>query len=146
LYLVAVLDVFSRRVVGWCMAAHLRTELVLSALEMALWTQRPAAGVIHHSDHGWQYTSIAFGTRCREAGVVPSLGSVGDCFDNAITESLFATLECELLDRQSFRTRTEARLAIFDYLETFYNRARRRSALAYQSPTEYEQMAASDAA
>jgi putative transposase len=146
LYLAVVLDVFSRRVVGWCRATHLRTELVLSALEMALWSRRPAPGVIHHSDHGCQYTSIAFGNRCREAGVIPSLGSVGDCYDNAITESFFATLECELLDRQSFRTRTEARLAIFDYLETFYNRTRRHSALDYQSPAEYERGAMTDAA
>lgn len=145
-YLAVVLDVFSRRVVGWAMAAHLRTELVLDALDMALFHRRPALGVIHHSDHGCQYTSLAFGTRCREAGVVPSLGSVGDCYDNAITESFFATLECELLDRQRFRTRADAKLAIFDYIETFYNRTRRHSALGYTAPAEYEQRAGSDAA
>jgi Integrase core domain len=98
-YLAVVLDAFSRRVIGWSMADNLRTELVLSALEMALWRRRPAAGVIHHYDHG-QYTSIAFGQRCREAGVAPSMGSVGDCYDNALAESFFATLECELLDRR----------------------------------------------
>jgi putative transposase len=141
LYLAVVLDVFSRRVVGWAMAAHLRTELVLAALDMALWHRRPEPGVIHHSDHGCQYTSVAFGTRCREAGVVPSLGSVGDCFDNAMTESFFATLECELLDRQQFRTRSEARLAVFDYIETFYNRTRRHSALGHCSPAEFERLA-----
>jgi putative transposase len=138
LYLAVVLDAFSRRVVGWCMADHLRTELVLSALEMALWNRRPGPGLIHHSDHGCQYTSISFGHRCREAGIAPSMGSVGDCYDNALAESFFATLECELLDRQRFRTKTEARLAIFDYIETFYNRERRHSALDYRSPAAYE--------
>lgn len=138
LYLAVVLDVFSRRIVGWAMADHLRTELVLSALDMALWNRRPDPGVIHHSDHGCQYTSIAFGSRCEEAGVVPSLGSRGDCFDNAVTESFFATLECELLDRHPFRTRTQARTAIFDYLEGFYNTHRRHSALGYLSPAEFE--------
>jgi putative transposase len=138
LYLAVVLDVFSRRIVGWAMADHLRTELVLSALEMALWNRRPAAGVIHHSDHGCQYTSIAFGNRCQEAGVVPSLGSRGDCFDTAVTESFFASLECELLDRHIFRTRSQARTAIFDYLEAFYNTHRRHSALGYLSPAEFE--------
>jgi putative transposase len=97
LYLAVVLDTFSRRIVGWAMATHLRTELVLQALNLALWQRRPAT-VIHHSDQGSQYTSIAFGQRCREAGLRLSMGSVGDCFDNAMCESLFATLECELLD------------------------------------------------
>jgi putative transposase len=138
LYLAVVLDVFSRRIVGWAMADHLRTELVLSALEMALWNRRPAPGVIHHSDHGCQYTSIAFGNRCQEAGVVPSLGSRGDCFDNAITESWFASLECELLDRSTFRTHSQARTAIFEYIEAFYNTHRRHSALGYLSPAEFE--------
>jgi putative transposase len=146
LYLAVVLDVFSRRIVGWAMADHLRTELVLAALDMALWTRRPAPGVIHHSDHGCQYTSIAFGRRCQEAGVVPSLGSRGDCFDNAITESFLATLECELLDRQVFRTRTRARTAIFDYIEGFYNTHRRHSALGYRSPAEFERSAREETA
>lgn len=116
LYLSVVLDAFSRRVVGWSMAAHLRTELVLAALEMAL-SQRRAKDVIHHSDQGSQYTSIAFGARCRVAGVRPSMGSVGDCYDNAMCESFFATLECELLDRERFATRAEARMAVFSFLE-----------------------------
>ncbi|GAC1528953.1 MAG: hypothetical protein NVS2B16_36500 [Chloroflexota bacterium] len=146
LYLAIVLDVFSRRVVGWAMADHLRTELVLSALEMALWNRRPDPGVIHHSDHGSQYTSIAFGARCQEVGVVPSLGSRGDCFDNAVTESFFATLECELLDRQVFRTRTQARTATFDYIEGFYNTHRRHSALGYLSPAEFERQCATEQA
>ena len=146
LYVAVVLDVFSRRIVGWAMGDHLRTELVLGALDMALWTRRPAPGVIHHSDHGSQYTSIAFGNRCREAGVVPSLGSCGDCYDNAITESFFATLECELLDRTVFRTRTQARTAIFDYIEGFYNTHRRHSALGYRSPVAFERAAMNESA
>ena len=110
LYLAIVLDVFSRRVVGWAMAEHLRTVLVLEALEMAMAQRRPAA-VIHHSDQGCQYTSLAFGARCRDGGVAPSMGSVGDCFDNAMAESFFATLECELLDRTTLSTHAEARTA-----------------------------------
>lgn len=137
LYLAVVLDAFSRRVVGWAMANHLRTELVLDALNMALWRRRPE-GVIHHSDQGCQYTSIAFGSRCREAGVRPSMGSVGDCFDNAMCESFFATLECELLDRTRFRTQAEARPAIFDFIEGWYNTHRRHSGLDYLSPIDYE--------
>jgi putative transposase len=137
LYLAVVLDVFSRRIVGWAMETHLRTELVLEALELALWQRRPAA-VIHHSDQGSQYTSIQFGARCREAGVRPSMGSVGDCFDNAMCESFFATLECELLARRRFKTQTEARLAVFEFIEGWYNPHRRHSALDYLSPVSYE--------
>jgi len=137
LYLSVVLDVWSRRVVGWSMAPHLRTELVLEALEMAI-RQRQPMDVIHHSDHGCQYTSIAFGKRCDEAGVRPSMGSVGDCFDNALCESFFATLECELLDRRTLRTRAQARLEVFEYIEGWYNTHRRHSALQYSSPLEYE--------
>lgn len=140
LYLAVVLDVWSRRIVGWAMAAHLRTELVLEALEMAL-RQRCPDEVIHHSDHGCQYTSIAFGKCCQEAGVKPSMGSVGDCFDNAMCESFFATLECELIDRQSFRTRVEARREVFEFIEGWYNTHRRHSALGYSSPAEYERRA-----
>ena len=102
-YLAIVLDVFSRRIVAWSMANHLRTELVLGALDMALGQRRPE-GVVHHSDRGSQYTSLVFGKRCREIGVVPSTGSAGDCFDNAMAESFFATLECELLEQRSFQT------------------------------------------
>ena len=138
LYLAVVVDAWSRRVVGWSMATHLGTELVLSALEMALWRRRPEA-VIHHSDQGCQYTSIAFGQRCREAGVRPSTGSVGDCFDNALCESFFATLECECLDRQRFKTQREARMAVFDFIEGFYNPHRRHSALGYESPVGFEE-------
>ena len=138
LYLAVVIDACSRRIVGWAMADNLRTEIVLSALEMAVWTRGVRTGVIHHSDHGSQYTSLAFGQRCREAGVVPSMGSVGDCYDNALAESFFATLECELLDRQRFKTRTEARLALFDFIEVYYDRKRRHSALAYLAPAAFE--------
>ena len=136
-YLAIVLDVFSRRVVGWPMTHHLRTELVLGALNMALGQRRPD-GVVHHSDRGSQYTSLAFGKRCREMGVVPSTGSAGDCFDNAMAESFFATLECELIDRRSFRTQAEARLAIFQFIEGWYNPRRRHSALGYLSPNDYD--------
>lgn len=136
-YLSVVLDAWSRRVVGWSMANHLRTELVLDALNMALWQRRPDS-VIHHSDQGTQYTSIAFGQRCKEAGARPSMGSVGDAYDNALCESFFATLECELIDRRTFRTRPEAEMAIFDYVEGFYNPHRRHSAIEYESPMNYE--------
>jgi putative transposase len=137
LYLAVVIDVWSRRVVGWCMATHLRTELVLAALEMAVWRRQPS-GVIHHSDQGCQYTSVAFGKRCQEAGVQPSTGSVGDCFDNAMAESFFATLECECLDRQRFKTQKDARMAVFDFIEGFYNPHRRHSGLGNLSPINYE--------
>ncbi len=137
LYLAVVLDAWSRRVVGWAMATHLRTELVLDALNMAL-TQRQPANVIHHSDQGCQYTSLAFGRRCALMGVRPSMGSVGDAYDNAMCESFFATLECELLDRHRFQTQAEARLALFEYLEGWYNPHRRHSALDYRSPVNYE--------
>ena len=137
LYLAVVLDVYSRRVVGCAMATHLRTELVVNALNMAVGQRQPST-VIHHSDQGCQYTSIAFGLRCREVGVKPSMGSVGDAYDNAMCESFFATLECELLDRCRFVTRAEAEIAIFDYLEGWYNPRRRHSALDYLSPIAYE--------
>jgi putative transposase len=137
LYLAVVLDAFSRRIVGWAMGHDLRTQLVLDAMNMAL-TQRRPADVIHHSDQGSQYTSIAFGLRCKEAGVRPSMGSVGDAYDNAMCESFFATLECELLDRRKFRTKAEARMAVFQFIEGWYNPGRRHSALGYMSPVNYE--------
>lgn len=140
LYLSVVLDVWSRRIVGWSMATHLRTELVLAALDMALEQRRPQR-VIHHSDQGSQYTSVDFGSRCTSAGVRPSMGSVGDCFDNALCESFFATLECELLDRHKFKTPSEARLAVFEFIEGWYNPWRRHSALGYLSPSAFERQA-----
>jgi len=141
LYLAVILDVFSRRVVGWAMASHLRTELVLQALNMALWQRQPEE-VVHHSDQGCQYTSLAFSGRCEEAGVRPSMGSVGDCYDNAMAESFFATLECELLDRTTFRSRAEAERAIFEFIEGWYNPHRRHSSLGYQSPINFERLQA----
>ena len=137
LFLAVVLDAFSRRIVGWAMAEHLRTELVLAALNMAL-GQRRAKEVVHHSDHGTQYTSIGFGLRCKEAGVRPSMGSVGDAYDNAMCESFFATLECELLARRRFATKAEARMAVFEFIEGWYNPTRRHSGLGQISPIEFE--------
>jgi putative transposase len=145
LYLAVVVDAWSRRVIGWAMETHLRTELVLAALDMAVAQRRPT-NVIHHSDQGCQYTSVAFGHRCRAVGVRPSMGSVGDAYDNALCESFFATLECELLDRQSFRSPPAARLAVFDFIEGWYNPHRRHSALAYRSPLAYEQQVPPSAA
>ena len=138
LYLAVVLDAWSRRVVGWAMTNHLRTELVLDALEMAVGQRRPK-DVIHHSDQGSQYTSLAFGKRCKEAGVRPSMGSVGDAYDNAMCESFFATLECELLERRRFASQAEARVACFGFIEGFYNPVRLHSALGYRSPIRYEE-------
>ena len=135
-----MLDAFSRKVVGWAMADHVRTDLVLDALTMVLRHRQPAAGLIHHSDHGCQYTSLAFGQRLQEAGIVPSMGSVGDCYDNAVAERFFATLKVELLHRQSWPTRAAARLAIFEYIEVWYNRQRRHSTLDYCSPIIYEEL------
>jgi putative transposase len=137
LYLAVVLDAWSRKIVGWSMANHLRAELVLDALEMAVGQRRPR-DVIHHSDQGSQYTSLAFGKRCKEAGVRPSMGSVGDAYDNAMCESFFATLECELLDRRRFASQAEARIACFSFIEGFYNPVRLHSALGYRSPIAYE--------
>ncbi len=137
LYLAVVVDAWSRRVVGWSMANYLRTELVLDALDMAI-RQRYPLGVIHHSDQGSQYTSLEFGRRCREAGVRPSMGSVGDAYDNALCESFFATLECELIDRHHFQTQREAKVAAFEFIEGWYNLHRRHSSLGYKSPMRYE--------
>ena len=137
LYLAMVLDVYSRKVVGWAMDTNMRTELILDALQMAV-TQRQPRGVIHHSDRGSQYTSYAFGKRCKEAGIMPSMGSVGDAYDNAMTESFFATLEREVLHRRRFRSQAEARMAIFEWIEGWYNPHRRHSGLGYRSPVNYE--------
>ena len=137
LYLSVVLDAFSRRIVGWAMGHNLKAKLVIDAMNMAIGQRKPC-NVIHHSDQGSQYTSVAFGLRCKEAGVRPSMGSVGDAYDNAMCESFFATLECELLDRRKFQTKAEARMAIFEFIEGWYNPSRRHSALGYQSPIAYE--------
>src|SRR4029450_4037268 len=140
LYLAVVLDVFSRRVVGWAMETHLRAELVLAALEMAVARRKPG-DVIHHSDQGCQYTSIAFGNGCQALGVRPSMGRVGDAYDNAMAESFFATLECELLDRRRFKTQAEARMAVFAFIEGFYNPRRRLPPPAFLPPAAFDQRA-----
>jgi putative transposase len=141
-YLAVVLDVWSRKIVGWAMSSRMATQIVDDALAMAVQQRRPAAGVIHHSDQGSQYTSTEFGRRCREAGVRPSMGSVGDCYDNAMCESFFATLECEMLDRITLADRRQAELAVFDFIEGFYNTHRRHSALGYLAPVTFEQRSA----
>jgi transposase InsO family protein len=139
LYLAVVVDMFCRKVVGWAMGNRPTAELVSSAVDMAVQNRRPSPGVIHHSDHGAQYTSLAFGKALQEAGIVGSMGSVGDAYDNAAAESFFATLQAELLDRRSWLTRRELRTAIFEYIEAFYNRRRRHSSLDYLSPSEFEE-------
>jgi putative transposase len=140
LYVAVVLDAWSRKIVGWSMSYTLHRRIVLDALDAAAAQRRPK-DVIHHSDQGGQYTSIEFGGRCRDLGVRPSMGSVGDAYDNAMAESFFATLECELIARSRFRTRVEARLAVFDFVEGFYNPHRLHSALGYLSPIEFERAA-----
>lgn len=141
LYLAVVLDMYSRLVVGWAFAERFTAELVLNALEMALWNRQPAEGVIHHSDHGSQYTSLAFGQGLEQAGVLGSMGSVGDALDNAVAESFFATLQTELLDRYHWPTRQSLRSAMFEFIHVFYNRQRRHSTLGYLSPAEFENLA-----
>ena len=137
LYLAVVTDVFSRKVVGWSFGANMTADLVINALDMALFTRKPLS-VIHHSDQGCQYTSIAFGNRCKAMGVRPSMGTVGDAYDNAMAESFFATLECELIDRRVWQTHTEARLAIFSWIEAWYNPKRRHSSIGQMSPMNFE--------
>lgn len=135
-----MVDAWSRRVIGWSIADHLRTELVADALDMALWRRRPepGSGLIHHADHGTQYTSWAFGQRLRAAGLLGSMGTVGDALDNAMAESFFGTLQLELLDRRRWQTRAELAQAIFEWIEAFYNPQRRHSSIGYLSPIEYE--------
>lgn len=146
LHLAFVLDVYSRRIVGWSMADHLRTELVVDALEMSLWRRKPAAGLVHHSDRGTQYTALSFGKRLEEAGIVASMGRTGSALDNAISESFVSTLKCELIHRRRFPTREAARSAVFEYLEGFYNRRRLHSSLGYMSPEAYEGLVTKEAA
>jgi putative transposase len=138
LYLASVIDCFSRKVVGWSMRDEMPAELVVDALEMAIRRRRPAGELVHHSDQGSQYVSLVFGRRLREAGIAQSMGSKGDCYDNAVCEAFHATLEKELLRGRSFRTKQEARTAIFDWIEAWYNRERRHSRLGYRSPEQYE--------
>jgi putative transposase len=140
LYLAVVLDCFSRRVVGWALEDHLRAELVVDALEQALQRRRPQRGLVHHSDQGSQYVSLAFGRRCRLAGIEQSMGDRGSAYDNAVCEAFFKTLKSELFDRQSWPSKAELRTAVFDYIECFYNPRRRHSSLDYVSPAEYERI------
>jgi putative transposase len=139
LYLAAVVDCFSRRVVGWSMRDDLRAELVVDALEMAVARRQPQPGLIHHSDQGSQYVSLLFGERCREADIDISIGSTS-AYDNAVAESFFASLTKDLLRRCELADRAEARTAVFDYIESFYNRLRLHSTLDYMSPIDYEKM------
>jgi putative transposase len=144
-YLAVVVDACSRWVVGWSMREDLRAELVVDAVRMALWRRRPRGGLIHHSDQGGQYTSFAMGRTLREAGIAQSMGSVGDAYDNALAESFISTLKTELIDRRSWPTRQEVRVAVYDYIEGFYNLRRRHSALGYLSPAEFERHLALEA-
>lgn len=140
LYVAVVLDCYSRRVVGFAIGDHLRAGLVVDALEMALSRRRPRPGLVHHSDQGSQYVSLLFGRRCRQAGIELSMGSRGDAYDNAVCEAFFKTLKAELVDRRSWPTKAEARVAVFEFIECFYNRRRRHSTLGYLSPAEYERI------
>jgi putative transposase len=138
LYLASVMDCFSRRIVGWALADHLRAELVDEALAVAIARRQPAAGLVHHSDRGSQYTSLIFTRRCRAVGIDVSMGAKGSCFDNAVLESFHATIKKDLIHRRSWPTKAQARIAVFDYIEAFYNRRRRHSTLGMLSPVEFE--------
>ena len=140
MYLAFILDACSRKIVGWSMATHLRSELVVDALQMAIARRKPAPGLVHHSDRGVQYTSLSFGKKLEDEGLVPSMGRVGTAYDNALAESFVATLKTELLYRNGWPTRQAARTALFEYIECFYNGRRRHSALGYLSPVEYEEV------
>jgi transposase InsO family protein len=142
-YCAAVLDVYSRRIVGWSIADHLRAELVVDALEMARWRRRPPVGqTVLHSDRGSQYTSWSFGHRLRAAGLLGSMGRVGSALDNAMMESFFGTLQRELLDRKRWATRAELASAIFEWIEAWYNPHRRHTSIANLSPVDYERLPA----
>jgi putative transposase len=135
----SIRDVHSRRIVGWAMEDHLRTELVVDALRMAVWRRKPAPGLIHHSDQGIQYTALSFSERLKEVGIEPSMGRTGSALDNAMAESFVSTLKVELVSRMEFPSRQAAKTAIFEYLETFYNARRLHSALGYRSPEDFEE-------
>jgi putative transposase len=139
LYLAFILDVHSRRIVGWAMEGHLRTELVVDALQMAVWRRKPAPGLVHHSDRGVQYTALSFSERLREVGITPSMGRTGSALDNAMAESFVSTLKAELVSDLKFPSRQAAKTAIFEYLETFYNTRRLHSSLGYRSPADFEE-------
>ena len=137
-YLATVIDLASRRVVGWALADHMRAELVCDALRTAIAQRRPAPGLIFHSDRGTQYTSSEFTGLLTEHGIIQSLSRPRQCWDNAVAESFFASLKLELIDRRSWATRTQIRRAVFDYIEVFFNRRRLHSSLNYMTPAEYE--------
>jgi len=139
LYLATILDVYSRRVVGWSMSHERNDELVMAALQMAVTWRKPAPGLIHHSDRGSQYASICYQSQLQQCGMLASMSRKGDCYDNAMAESFFATLKAECVDHQSYTTRIEARQDIFLYIEQFYNRKRLHSALGYVSPLIFEE-------
>jgi putative transposase len=138
LYLAVVIDCYSRRCVGWAMADHMRAELVVEALEMAVWQRKPAAGLVHHSDQGSQYTALIFGQRCHQADIDRSMGSRGCALDNAVAEAFFASLKKEKLNRRSWPTRQQARHAVFTWIEGWYNHRRLHSTLGQLSPEQYE--------
>jgi len=138
-YCAAVMDVYSRRIVGWSIAEHMRAELVIDALGMATLRREPVSGgTILHSDHGSQYTAWSFGKRLEAAGILPSMGSVGDCYDNAMMESFWGTMQLELLDSRAWRTRHQLANAIFEWIECWYNSKRRHSSIGMRSPAEFE--------
>jgi transposase InsO family protein len=139
LYVAGVLDRCTRRCIGWAFGDTLATPLPLAALEMALQQRRPPAGLVHHSDRGVQYASAAYRQRLAQAGVIPSMSRRGNCYDNALMESFWSTLKCGLVHRAHFATRAQARAALFEWIEVFYNRTRFHSALGYQSPVDFEQ-------
>jgi len=138
LFLAVVMDVCSRKIVGWAMREDLKSDLVVDALGMAVARRRPKPGVVHHSDRGSQYTSLAFGRTLRDSGLLASMGRRGDAYDNAPIESVISTIKNELINRSRFRTPDQARLAVFDYIETFYNPRRLHSSLGNRSPDDYE--------
>ncbi len=138
LYLAAVLDLCSRKVVGWAVADHLRAELPCLALERALGARRPPAGLLHHSDRGVQYACDEYQGLLAQHGLAASMSGAGDCYDNAVVESFFGSLKTELVHHETYATRAQAQLALFEYIEVFYNRKRRHSTLGYQCPVDYE--------
>jgi len=140
LYLASVIDCFSRLIVGWAMLSHMRLELVEQALRMAVARRRPTPGLIHHSDHGSQYTAVIFGHRCELLGIDISMGSIGDCYDNAVCEAFHATLKRELVHRRPWPTRANLKTAVFEYIEGFYNTKRRHSTLGYRSPAQHDRL------
>jgi putative transposase len=146
-YCCVVLDVFSRRVVGWAIDSHQATPLVTNALGMAIHNRNPLSDrTVIHSDHGSQFTSWAFTQRAKESGLLPSMGTIGDAYDNAVIESFWARMQTELLDRRRWATRIELANAIFEYLEIFHNRQRRHSALGWRTPVEFEKLHTTDVA